>query len=82
MPYKFITINGFQSPFITLAAIIASGLLVSYIDYDNTLMKHAAWLTHTGVLGAMLGPMVLMGGPVLVRAAWYTAAIVAGFFQF
>lgn len=60
--------------------MIASSLLVSYISYENTLPKHAAWALHAGVMGAMLGPMCWMGGPLLVRAAWYTAAIVAGDF--
>ncbi|KIH42616.1 hypothetical protein ANCDUO_27398, partial [Ancylostoma duodenale] len=29
-------------------------------------------------MGAVLAPMVYLGGPVLMRAAWYTAGIVAG----
>lgn len=66
------------SPFITLGAVIASSLLVSFIAYENTIPKHAAWALHAGVMGAMLGPMCWLGGPLLVRAAWYTAAIVAG----
>uniref|UniRef100_H2ZDI6 Growth hormone-inducible transmembrane protein n=1 Tax=Ciona savignyi TaxID=51511 RepID=H2ZDI6_CIOSA len=37
-----------------------------------------AWLAHTGVIGAVIAPLTLMGGPLLIRAAWYTAGIVAG----
>ncbi|KAK6020771.1 hypothetical protein OSTOST_13569 [Ostertagia ostertagi] len=29
-------------------------------------------------MGAVLAPLVYMGGPVLMRAAWYTAGIVGG----
>lgn len=29
-------------------------------------------------MGAVLAPLCYLGGPVLIRAAWYTAGIVAG----
>ena len=29
-------------------------------------------------MGAMLAPLALLGGPVVLRAAWYTAGIVGG----
>ncbi|EFO20623.1 growth hormone inducible transmembrane protein [Loa loa] len=66
------------SPFISMAAVMASGIAVSLIDYDNTLLKHAAWILHAGMMGTFIGPVCLMGGPLAMRAAWYTAAIVAG----
>eukprot|EP00061_Rhincodon_typus_P018134 g47175.t1 len=31
-----------------------------------------------GVMGAVVAPMVLLGGPILMRAAWYTVGIVGG----
>uniref|UniRef100_A0A183U8B3 Ammonium_transp domain-containing protein n=1 Tax=Toxocara canis TaxID=6265 RepID=A0A183U8B3_TOXCA len=61
-----------------LAVIVGSGMIAQAIDYDNTLLKHAAWMTHAGLFGAMLAPLCFLGGPVLLRAAWYTAGIVAG----
>ncbi|VDK69078.1 unnamed protein product [Litomosoides sigmodontis] len=66
------------SPFISMVVVMASGIAVSLIDYDNTLLKHAAWILHAGLMGAFIGPVCLMGGPLAMRAAWYTAAIVAG----
>ena len=48
------------------------------IPYENFIAKHGAWLLHAGVMGAVLAPMCLIGGPVLMRAAWYTAGLVAG----
>ncbi|KAL3985535.1 Inhibitor of apoptosis-promoting Bax1 family protein [Acanthocheilonema viteae] len=66
------------SPFISMAVVMASSIGASLIDYDNTLLKHAAWILHAGLMGAFIGPICLMGGPLAVRAAWYTVAIVTG----
>ena len=30
------------------------------------------------VLGAVIAPICLLGGPILIRAAWYTAGMVGG----
>ena len=62
----------------TFAVIIGSGMLLRGISYENTAMKHAAWALHCGAMGAVLAPLVFVGGPVLMRAAWYTAGLVAG----
>jgi len=64
--------------FATLAVIIGTGMVARSIPYESTGLKHLAWLVHTGAMGAILAPMVFMGGPALIRAAWYTAGIVAG----
>ncbi|CAI2350931.1 unnamed protein product [Caenorhabditis sp. 36 PRJEB53466] len=70
--------NGMLSLFGTMAAMIGSSILCQNIDYDNTLIKHLAWALHCGVIGAVFAPLCFMGGPVLTRAAWYTAGIVGG----
>lgn len=31
-----------------------------------------------GVMGAIIAPLTLLGGPLMMRAAWYTAGIVGG----
>lgn len=31
-----------------------------------------------GVMGAVVAPLTLLGGPLMIRAAWYTAGIVGG----
>ncbi|KHJ75578.1 hypothetical protein OESDEN_24806, partial [Oesophagostomum dentatum] len=67
--------GGIMGLFATLAVIIGTGMLCRSIDYDNTLFKHCAWMLHCGAMGAVLAPMVYLGGPVLMRAAWYTAGI-------
>ncbi|VDN40370.1 unnamed protein product [Gongylonema pulchrum] len=66
------------SPFISMAVVMASSIAVTLIDYDSTLLKHAAWALHAAMMGAFIGPICLMAGPLAIRAAWYTAAITAG----
>lgn len=40
--------------------------------------KQLAWLLHASVMGAMIAPLCFLGGPILIRAAWYTAGVVGG----
>lgn len=63
----------------TFAAMIGAGMLVRSISYEqNSASKHLAWMLHAGVMGAVVAPLTLLGGPLLIRAAWYTAGIVGG----
>ncbi|KAG7265823.1 hypothetical protein CRUP_020091 [Coryphaenoides rupestris] len=63
----------------TFAAMIGAGMLVRSISYEHSPMpKHLAWIFHAGVMGAVIAPMTLLGGPLMMRAAWYTAGIVGG----
>lgn len=63
----------------TFAAMIGAGMLVRSISYDQSpLPKHLAWMLHAGVMGAVVAPLTLLGGPLMIRAAWYTAGIVGG----
>lgn len=63
----------------TFAAMIGAGMLVRSIPYDESPgPKHLAWLLHSGVMGAVVAPLTILGGPLLIRAAWYTAGIVGG----
>lgn len=32
--------------------------------------KHLAWLAHAGLMGGFIAPITLLGGPILVKAAW------------
>lgn len=40
--------------------------------------KHVAWIIHSGIMGAVVAPLCLMGGPLIMRAALYTAGVVGG----
>uniref|UniRef100_A0A3Q0TA23 Growth hormone inducible transmembrane protein n=1 Tax=Amphilophus citrinellus TaxID=61819 RepID=A0A3Q0TA23_AMPCI len=63
----------------TFAAVIGAGMLVRSISYEHSpVPKHLAWMLHAGVMGAVIAPLTLLGGPLMVRAAWYTAGIVGG----
>lgn len=69
----------FQALFGTIAAVIGTGALVRSIPYQEGFgAKQMAWMLHVGVIGAIIAPLTLMGGPILVRAACYTAGIVGG----
>lgn len=63
----------------TFAAMIGAGMLVRSIPYESSPgAKHLAWLLHSGVMGAVVAPLTILGGPLLLRAAWYTAGVVGG----
>ncbi|XP_053163733.1 growth hormone-inducible transmembrane protein [Hemicordylus capensis] len=63
----------------TFAAMIGAGMLVRAIDYEHSPgPKHLAWMLYAGVMGAVVAPLTLLGGPLLIRAAWYTTGIVGG----
>lgn len=71
--------NGFIGLVISLGAIMGTGILVQSIEYKEGFgAKQMAWLLHAGTMGAVLAPMCLLGGPLLIRAAWYTAGVVGG----
>uniref|UniRef100_A0A8I3WMX9 Growth hormone-inducible transmembrane protein n=1 Tax=Callithrix jacchus TaxID=9483 RepID=A0A8I3WMX9_CALJA len=64
---------------VTFAAMIGAGMLVQSILYDwSPGPKRLVWLLHSGVMGAVVAPLTILGGPLLIRAAWYTAGIVGG----
>lgn len=62
------------------AATMGSQMLVRSLPYESGKIssKHLAWALHAGIMGAFLAPLTLLGGPLLVRAAWYTAGTVGG----
>ncbi|KAG9508740.1 Growth hormone-inducible transmembrane protein, partial [Fragariocoptes setiger] len=63
----------------SFVALIASSYLVQSMPYDSAIgPKHAAWVAHCALLGFILAPMSIVGGPVLIRAASYTAGIIGG----
>ncbi|XP_002735043.1 growth hormone-inducible transmembrane protein-like [Saccoglossus kowalevskii] len=63
----------------TFAAVIGSGILCRSIPYTEGFgAKHLAWMLHSGIVGAVIAPLTFLGGPILVKAAWYTAGVVGG----
>ncbi|XP_051010497.1 growth hormone-inducible transmembrane protein-like [Acomys russatus] len=63
----------------TFAATIGAGMLVQSIPYERSLdTKHWAWMLHSSVMGAVVAPLTILGGPLLLKAACYTASIMGG----
>lgn len=63
----------------SLVAVVASSVAVQSIPYEPGMgLKQVAWAGHCCLLGAMLAPLSMFGGPALLRAATYTAGIVGG----
>ncbi|XP_066254791.1 growth hormone-inducible transmembrane protein-like [Euwallacea similis] len=76
---NLVTRNGFIGIAVSLAAIIGTGMLAQSIEYRPGFgPKQMAWLLHSAVMGAMVAPLCFLGGPILIRAAWYTAGVVGG----
>eukprot|EP00088_Acartia_fossae_P019206 TRINITY_DN21177_c0_g1_i1.p1 TRINITY_DN21177_c0_g1~~TRINITY_DN21177_c0_g1_i1.p1 ORF type:complete len:329 (-),score=104.29 TRINITY_DN21177_c0_g1_i1:368-1354(-) len=64
---------------VSIAAMIGSGMVARSVPYQAApSAKQAAWLLHCAVIGAVIAPICLLGGPILTRAAWYTAGMVGG----
>merc|ERR1719245_2357055 len=64
---------------VSIAAMMGSGMVARSIPYSPGLgTKQLAWLAHCAVIGAVVAPICLLGGPILTRAAWYTAGMVGG----
>lgn len=62
-----------------MAAVIVSSMVVHAIDYSPGFgPKQMAFVAHTAMIGAILAPLAFVGGPVLIRAALYTAGIAGG----
>lgn len=58
---------------------MGSGMIAQSIPYSPGLgAKQLAWITHTAIMGAVIAPICFVGGPILIRAAWYTAGILGG----
>lgn len=61
------------------AALIASSTVVQSIAYEPGFgTKQLAWIGHSALLGSILAPLSFVGGPIILRAAAYTAGMVGG----
>ena len=64
---------------VSIAAMIGSGMVARSIPYQEGFgTKQMAWMAHCAVMGAVIAPICFLGGPILYRAAWYTAGMVGG----
>ena len=71
--------GGLMAMGVSIAAMIGSSMVARSIPYTPGVgAKQMAWLAHCAVVGAVIAPICLLGGPILTRAAWYTAGMVGG----
>ena len=62
--------------------MIGSGMVVRSLPYKEGFgAKQIAWMVHSGIVGAVIAPLTLLGGPLMIRAACYTAGVVGGKFS-
>jgi len=77
--FALVSRGGLLAMGVSIAAMIGSSMVARSIPYSPGLgAKQAAWLLHAAVVGAVVAPICLLGGPILARAAWYTAGMVGG----
>jgi len=64
----------------SFAALIGTNMLTRSIPYQEGTFgaKQLSWALHAGLVGAFIAPLTLLGGPIVMKAAWYTAGIVGG----
>jgi len=71
--------GGFIPLIASMVLMIGSGMVARSIPYEPGLgTKQLAWAAHCAIVGAVLAPLSFVGGPILLRAAMYTAGIVGG----
>ena len=71
--------NSLLVMFGTMAAMIGSGMVCRSLPYTEGFgAKQVAWMVHAGIVGTVIAPLTLLGGPLLIRAACYTAGVVGG----
>lgn len=64
---------------LSIGAMIGTSMLAQSIPYKEGFgAKQIAWALHCGVVGAVLAPLCVLGGPLMLRAAVYTAGIAGG----
>ncbi|KAH8278689.1 hypothetical protein KR018_006954 [Drosophila ironensis] len=69
--------SGVVASLVTLGLVMASGAVAQSMEYHPGFGgKQLAWVVHCAVLGAVLAPMCLLGGPILTKALLYTGGVV------
>ena len=62
-----------------IVALIGTSMLTQSIPYKEGFgTKQLAWMLHSAVVGGVIAPITLLGGPLIIKAAWYTAGVVGG----
>lgn len=60
-----------------MIATIGSSILCMSLPYEAGLnAKHLAWAGHSALIGTLIAPLMLLGGPLVLRAAAVTGGVV------
>ena len=60
--------QGWMAIGVSIAAMIGSSMLVRSIPYEEGFgAKQLAWLGHCAVIGSVIAPICLLGGPIITR---------------
>lgn len=71
--------SGWMAIVLSMAAMMGSGMIARSIPYQPGFgAKQLAWAAHCAILGAVIAPICFVGGPILTRAALYSAGIIGG----
>jgi len=63
----------------SMAAMIGTGMVVRGMPYNEGFgAKQIGWIVHSSVIGVVLAPLCMLGGPLLMRASYMTAGVVGG----
>ncbi|XP_017052989.1 growth hormone-inducible transmembrane protein [Drosophila ficusphila] len=74
---SLMTRSGWIASLVTLGLVMLSGAVAQGMEYEPGFgAKQMAWLVHCAVLGAVLAPICLLGGPILTKALLYTGGVV------
>mgnify|MGYP002716524325 FL=1 len=73
---NLVTKNSMMGILLTIGAMIGTSMVAQSIPYREGFgSKQLAWALHCGVVGAVIAPLCILGGPLMLRAALYTAGI-------
>ena len=61
---------------VSLGGMIATSMMVRAVDPNNTLLKYGALTLFNSTVAFTLTPLMLLGGPLLLRAAAVTGGVV------
>lgn len=76
---NFLARGSWMSLIGTVVAMMGTGMLCQALPYQEGFgAKQMAWILHSGVIGLVIAPLTLLGGPLMIRAACYTAGVVGG----
>lgn len=76
---RLVSQGGWKTLIGTIVAMMGTGYLCQSLPYKEGFgAKQMAWILHSSVIGAVIAPLTLLGGPIMIRAAVYTAGVVAG----